>query len=422
MPQYYMLNKPSGCLTAKRDATRDTVMRFFPPEIAEKLHPVGRLDKDTEGLLLLTDDGYLDRFVLRPEHHLEKEYLFYAFGKLDRGCFEQMERGVTLRGSNAVSKPAHAQLLKFTTVGACESLLPETRKSHFMKNPDRPVTVGLLRITEGRKHQVKLMVSAVGGHVFALKRLAVGNLRLDGSLAPGAYRPLTERELRENLGYGEEHMTKYKTVLFDLDGTLADTLTDLRNAVNAALESENLPQRTAVEIRSFVGNGIRKLTDRSLPDGTSEEISDRVFARFREEYRAHYLDSTAAYPGIPELLRQLRAAGLKIAVISNKVQQMAQGVCDRLFPGLIDAVIGETELMPKKPAPDMALAVLERIETARTEALYVGDSAVDVQTAAAAGIEGLFVLWGFQDEAALRNAGARQFAGSPGDILKHILK
>lgn len=201
MAFYYMMNKPQGFLSAKGDAWRPTVMEFFPPELAQLLHPVGRLDKDTEGLLLFTDDGMLDQHLLRPERQVEKGYFFRTFGKLTTEDFQQMEQGVILCGSNVVSKQARAELLRHETIGENLLLLPEKRRQHFQKNPNRPVTIGRLWLTEGRKHEVKLIVKAVGGHVFFLKRFSIAGLLLDEQLAPGQYRPLTEDELRINLGY-----------------------------------------------------------------------------------------------------------------------------------------------------------------------------------------------------------------------------
>ena len=196
MAQYYMLNKPRGLLTARTDPRRETVMACFPEELREALHPVGRLDKDTEGLLLFTDDGMLDVRLLRPEHHVEKEYEFRAFGTLTQDDLRQMERGVVLPATGEMTRPARAQLLQYSTIGESEGYLPEFRREKYLKNPQRPVTAAKLWITEGRKHQVKLMVKAVGAHVFYLRRLAMGPLRLDASLAPGQYRALTEDEVR----------------------------------------------------------------------------------------------------------------------------------------------------------------------------------------------------------------------------------
>ena len=187
MAQYYMLHKPRGLLTARRDARRETVMSCFPEALRETLHPVGRLDRDTEGLLLFTDDGMLDVRLLRPERHVEKEYEYRAFGCLDEAAMRRLEAGVPLLEGQPLSLPARAQLLAHTSIGESAPYLPERFREKYLKNPSRPVTVGKLWITEGRKHQVKLMVKAVGGHVFYLKRLAIGPVRLDEALRPGEY-------------------------------------------------------------------------------------------------------------------------------------------------------------------------------------------------------------------------------------------
>lgn len=188
-----MLNKPCGYLTACTDRTRPTVLELLTPEL-QHLHPVGRLDLDTEGLLLLTDDGTLDPLLLRPEAHVEKRYYFRAFGRLEEAAFSQMAEGVLLEGTGVRTRPARAWLEGYSTIGACEALLPPKKHNHLMKNPQRPVTMGWLAIREGRKHQVKLMVKAVGGHVFSLKRVSIGLLWLDPALEPGAYRALTQEE------------------------------------------------------------------------------------------------------------------------------------------------------------------------------------------------------------------------------------
>ena len=191
--QIYMMNKPAGYLTARSDRTRPTVMELLP-EALQGLHPVGRLDMDTEGLLLLTDDGALDRLLLLPERHVEKVYFFRAFGRLEQADFDRMAAGVVLEGTGIPTLPARAWLSGRSTIGACEALLPPKKHNHLMKNPQRPVTEGFLAIREGKKHQVKLMVKAVGGHVFTLMRLSIGGLKLDPSLEPGQFRPLTEAE------------------------------------------------------------------------------------------------------------------------------------------------------------------------------------------------------------------------------------
>ncbi len=172
----FMFHKPKGYLTARSDRTRPTIMRFFPAE------------------LLLTDDGMLDHRLLRPEHRVEKIYRWRCFGRLDEDAMQALRRGVELEGLGCRSAPARGRLLGYSTIGENEAMLPAKKHNHLMKNPQRPVTEGLLAVTEGRKHQIKLMIKAVGGHVFALKRLSIGSLVLDPALGPGAFRALRAEE------------------------------------------------------------------------------------------------------------------------------------------------------------------------------------------------------------------------------------
>ena len=191
---YYMFYKPRGLLTARTDANRPTIMTCFPPELQTLLHPVGRLDMDTEGLLLLTDDGKLDQHLLRPEHGIEKEYLFEAFGHLETDAVDTLARGVTLP-CGAKTKGAQLQLLGYCTRQDCARRIAPADRSRYLKNPQRPVTRGRIRITEGKRHEVRLMIRAVDGFVFWLKRISIGPLTLDEALKPGQYRPLTPEEL-----------------------------------------------------------------------------------------------------------------------------------------------------------------------------------------------------------------------------------
>lgn len=170
-------------------------MLCFPEPLRGVLHPVGRLDKDTSGLLLFTDDGRVDHWLLTPQHHVQKEYRFCSFGTLDERAFAALRSGVPILNGREVSRPARAELLAYSTIGQSADELPERFREKYLKNPTRPVTVGKLWITEGRKHQVRMMVRAVGGFVFSLQRLAIGPLRLDEQLAPGAYRALSQQEL-----------------------------------------------------------------------------------------------------------------------------------------------------------------------------------------------------------------------------------
>ena len=210
-------------------------------------------------------------------------------------------------------------------------------------------------------------------------------------------------------------------VIFDLDGTLLDTLDDLADAVNWALKQEQLPRRTREEVRAFVGNGIRNLIERAVPAGTEAAQTDRVFAGFKARYAGHCADKTRPYPGILELLARLRAEGIRTAVVSNKADFAVQTLCRDYFPGLVDCAVGERAGIPKKPAPDSVHEVLRALKISREQAVYVGDSEVDVVTARNAGMDGILVLWGFRDRQTLERAGAKTFAATAEELCAALI-
>ena len=210
-------------------------------------------------------------------------------------------------------------------------------------------------------------------------------------------------------------------VIFDLDGTLLDTLDDLADAVNWALKQEQLPRRTREEVRAFVGNGIRNLIERAVPAGTEAAQTDRVFAGFKDRYAGHCADKTRPYPGILELLARLRAEGIRTAVVSNKADFAVQTLCRDYFPGLVDCAVGERAGIPKKPAPDSVQEVLRALKISREQAVYVGDSEVDVVTARNAGMDGILVLWGFRDRQTLERAGAKTFAATAEELCAALI-
>ena len=195
---------------------------------------------------------------------------------------------------------------------------------------------------------------------------------------------------------------KYSCVIFDLDGTLLDTLGDLAAAVNAALEAKGHPVRTIDEVRRFVGNGVKNLVIRALPEGADAEEVESTLTAFKEYYNAHLSVHTLPYPGIPELLERLRAAGVKVGVNSNKYDAALQFLCGRHLNGLYDLALGETESLPRKPSPAAALSILERLDCKPEDAAYVGDSGVDIQTARNGGMAALSVSWGFRSEEELK--------------------
>lgn len=199
----------------------------------------------------------------------------------------------------------------------------------------------------------------------------------------------------------------YQAVIFDLDGTILDTLDDLHASVNHALAQEGMPARSREEVRARIGNGVRRLVHLSVPAGTDEAAEERAFAAFRAHYAVHAADRTAPYPGIPALLARLREAGMPTAVVSNKSDEVVRALVEQHFPGLFDVVVGEREGVRRKPAPDSLLVVMDELGVKAAQVLYVGDSEVDVETSANAGVNCAIVSWGFRDEGFMRERGAQ---------------
>ena len=229
----------------------------------------------------------------------------------------------------------------------------------------------------------------------------------------------------------------FSTYIFDLDGTLLDTLSDLAAAVNYALRSHEMPEHSLDDVRRFVGNGVRKLMERAVPDGAENPDFDASFATFRQYYMAHSLDTTRPYEGIPETLAALKARGCHLAVVSNKMMAATQELCQHFFPDTIEVAIGENEAagIRKKPAPDTVFAALNALNALssprstlgyprsnlghprQSSAVYVGDSDVDIETARHAGIPCISVLWGFRDRDFLIKHGAKTFISAPSELL-----
>ncbi|MCH5266975.1 MAG: HAD-IIIA family hydrolase [Lachnospiraceae bacterium] len=213
---------------------------------------------------------------------------------------------------------------------------------------------------------------------------------------------------------------RYKLVIFDMDGTILNTLDDLADSLNAVLEKHGYPMHSLGNVRDFVGNGIRKLIERAVPDGLSETEINKVHEDFLAYYQLHCAHKTKPYDGILELIRTLRSKGVRTAVVSNKADSAVQELCRQYFDGLFDIAIGEREGMKRKPAPDSVKYVLKEMQIAGEDAVYIGDSEVDVQTAKNAGLDSIIVLWGFRDKELLERHGADVFVNTPSDIKSHI--
>mgnify|MGYP004513652993 FL=1 len=214
---------------------------------------------------------------------------------------------------------------------------------------------------------------------------------------------------------------KYSLAVFDLDGTVLDTLGDLAASTNFALGEYGLPARSVDEVRRFVGNGIRLLIERAVPENTAAETVDGVFEAFRAHYALHCADTTRAYDGIKRLLCDLRAAGIKTAVVSNKADFAVKELCRRYFEGLFDIAVGERENIRRKPAPDSVLEVMRSLSATPDETVYIGDSDVDIMTAKNSGTHCISVTWGFRDREFLLANGAYDLADTADELEKKIL-
>lgn len=215
-------------------------------------------------------------------------------------------------------------------------------------------------------------------------------------------------------------MRQYDTVIFDMDGTLLNTLADLHAATNYALREMKLPERSLEEVRAFVGNGVRNLILRAVPEGCDDAAFEKTFAIFKEYYTKHDNDSTRAYEGVVPLLRELKKRGYALAIVSNKLDGAVKSLSRNYFEGIVEVAIGDQEGLAKKPAPDMVEAALSELGKPKEHAVYVGDSDVDLLTAKNSGLPCISVLWGFRDKDFLIAHGAQHFAETPADILDYL--
>ena len=209
--------------------------------------------------------------------------------------------------------------------------------------------------------------------------------------------------------------------IFDLDGTLLNTLADLRESTNYALKKFDFPVRSTEEIRNFVGNGLRMLIRRAVPNFADEETVDRVLAEMKAHYREHYHDGTVPYDGILPFLRKMKNCGFRMAIVSNKADPMVQLLRTLYFDDLISVAVGELEGVARKPAPDLVEIAMHRLGCTAENAVYIGDSEVDIETAKNAGLPCLSVGWGFRDEEILHNAGAKTIYHSPAELQEALM-
>lgn len=211
------------------------------------------------------------------------------------------------------------------------------------------------------------------------------------------------------------------TIVFDLDGTLLNTLEDLKDSVNYALKRQGFPLRSLEEIRSFVGNGIRLLMERAVPQNIDSETFEVCFKDFNDYYKIHMEDKTAPYEGINNMLTNIKKAGFKTTIVTNKIDYAAQDLCKRMFGKNIDFVVGSSDDRPNKPAPDGVYYALEKLDSKIENTVFVGDADTDILTAKNAGLISIGVLWGFRDREVIEKAGAEYIVESVKDLEKLLI-
>lgn len=213
----------------------------------------------------------------------------------------------------------------------------------------------------------------------------------------------------------------WKAVLFDMDGTVMNTLEDLCDSVNFSLRHFALPEITLEQTRCFVGNGARRLIEQAVPPGTEKDRIEEILKYYVNYYQAHCLIKTAPYAGVTDLMKKLKKAGIRQVIVSNKPDAATKEIAERFFNGLTEFAIGEREGLRRKPWPDMVDAAVEQLGLKKEECVFVGDSEVDIATAKNAKVDCISVLWGFRDRDALYKAGAGVFAETPEELGDRIL-
>lgn len=213
---------------------------------------------------------------------------------------------------------------------------------------------------------------------------------------------------------------KYDTIIFDLDGTLLNTLDDLRDSLNIALIAHGYEPRTLEEVRNFIGNGVGKLIKRALPIHSTEDEIKQCLATFTQHYNQNMQNKTRPYNGIMDLLLDLDRYNYKIAIVSNKFDSAVKELAKEYFGDFIDIAIGESEIVKRKPAPDSVFAAIKELGSDINKTIFVGDSETDVQTAKNAGIPCIGVTWGFRTREVLRNEGADYLIDTPKELLTLI--
>ena len=376
--EYFMLNKPAGVVSATEDGRHKTVVSLIEDAKRRDLFPVGRLDIDTEGLLLITNDGKLAHRLLSPKKHVDKTYFARVEGRLPENAIEQFKEGLTLEDGTR-TLPARLVIQKASGTaeddGKADSSLSEIE----------------LTIHEGKFHQVKRMFEAVGCRVVYLKRLSMGSLRVDESLAPGAYRRLTEEEISKLQGEGASGderglLSGKRAFLFDLDGTLVDSMW-----MWGAIDIEYLGKfgipcpkdlQKAIEGMSFTETAVYFKERFSLPDSL-EQIKADWTAMSIEKYRTE----VPLKPGVRRFLEEAAERDIKMAICTSNGREMVDAVLSALkIRDFFSCVITGCEVAAGKPSPDIYLEAARRLSVKPEECAVFEDVPAGILSGKRAGM------------------------------------
>jgi 16S rRNA pseudouridine516 synthase len=372
--EYYMLSKPAGVITATEDRRQKTVIDLMGDEVRRDLFPVGRLDIDTEGLLLITNDGDLAHQLLSPKKHVDKQYYAKISGKLPDDAVQRFAAGITLEDGTE-TKPAELQIHDETK--------DETGDSAEV----------YLTIQEGKFHQVKRMFEALGCHVEYLKRMSMGPLVLDPELAPGEYRPLTSHELellKKSPDYSkgiDAELRKKKAVIFDLDGTLADSMWMWHDIDIEYLEKHGhvcppMLQRT-IEGMSFSETAVYFKEQFQIP-----ESLDEIKQTWIDMSLAKYRDEVPLKKGVRQFLEYLKEHNIRMGIASSNSIDMILAVLDsQKIRGYFDAITTGCEVEHGKPAPDVYLKTAEKIGVQPEDCMVFEDIPAGIRAGVAAGMK-----------------------------------
>ena len=357
---YYLLNKPSGVVTANKDNLSETVLDLLPKELRRGISPVGRLDKDTEGLLLLTDDGELAHRLLSPSKHVDKVYQVAVDAPLSEEQIHALEQGVDI-GEGIVTKPAEVQVLDEKSI--------------------------LLTICEGKFHQVKRMLKAVGNEVKALKRVQFGSLTLDEGLAPGTYRELTEEEVLKLQNPNVGMMQGKEAVIFDLDGSLVDSMwiwkdIDIEYLGRFGIE---LPEKLQSEIEGM------SFSETAVYFKERFGISDSI-EQMKEDWNRmawdKYMNEVPLKPGVLEFLKACREKKMKLGIATSNSRELVENIASaHNLRDYFSCIMTACEVNRGKPSPDIYLAVAEKLQVEPSKCLVFEDIIPGIQAGKSAGMK-----------------------------------